>query len=99
MNVVAYFIRFHMDSFKTDELEFLLYTFTLEDYRLWGNPNRYKKLMSELGFSPAWEQAFTIIIDGSLTGPYEASRHPTGNQAKAVDLYKQINWMYNRYDF
>ena len=100
MNVVKYFVKYEMNKYTTENLEYLLYVFTIEDVRRWGNPDRWRALMTKQGFGLAWEQASWLALGGIvyLDDDYNIGKHPEGDFQNRVKVYDRLFAAYNRQD-
>ena len=100
MNVVEYFVKYHMSNYTQENLEFILYVFTIEDVRRWGNPDRWRGLLLANGWSLTWEQGSWYAMGGSTSrdDDYNLEKHPQGDYAARVKVYDQLLADYNRND-
>ena len=100
MNVVEYFVKYHMSRYTQENLEFILYVFTIEDVRRWGNPDRWRALMTKQGFGLVWEQASWLALGGitSRDDDYNIAKHPQGDFVSRVKVYEELFSSYNRQD-
>jgi len=100
MNVVQYFVEYHLNNYTEENLKYLLYAFTICDFKRYGNDSRWKALMFREGFGLAWEQASWRATGGSVRrdDDYNISKHPKGDFDRRVKVYEELLLAYNRQD-